>query len=189
MRAACWGVIAWLVLPGAAGAWPAPDVPGAWVALVETPLRVTGDSVGAAGLLAAPAVALVGDAIALVDATWIPPGPLDGWLSGPVHRVAMAVSWTGTSTLEALRGEDVERLPEDAATYRSAAPGVGRLDTFLSGAGALRLTVRDLLTGPALVMLHLVGANETATRVIRGRDEARTKLLGPLALTTEAMPR
>jgi hypothetical protein len=174
-----------LGLPGLAGAWTAPDVPAAWAALVETPLRVTGDSAGAAGLLCAPAVALVGDAVALVDATWLPAGPLEGWLSGPVHRVAMAVSWTGTSILETLRAEDIERLPEAMATYRGAAPGVGRLDTLLSGVGALRLAVRDLLTGPVLAMLHLGGADGVATRLERDRDEARTKLLGPLTLTGE----
>jgi hypothetical protein len=171
------------VLPGGAEAWTTPDVAHAWGSLVETPLRVTGDSAGAIGLLSAPTVALAGDAIALLDATWVPAGPLDGWLSGPVHRVAMAISWTGTSALEALRSEDIERLPENVATYRSAAPGVGRLDTFLTGVGALRLAVRDLLTGPALAMLHLAGANETAARLTRDRDEARTKLLGPLALS------
>ena len=169
-------LVALSVTPAHAGPSPAK----AWNALVETPLRTTGDLLGAAGLVSASAVALAGDGVALLDATFVPPGPLGGWVSGPVRRVAMALSWTGTGALEAFRGEDIERLPEDPATYTKAAPGRGRLDTFLSGVGAIRLAIRDLLTGPALVTLHLVGAERLAARVEQRNAEARTRLLGPL---------
>ena len=104
MRALICGVLICLVLSGRAAAWSTPDASAAWASLVETPLRVTGNVVGGAGLVAAPAVALVGDAVALVDATWVPPGPLDGWVSGPVRRLAMTISWTGTSASWAAAG-------------------------------------------------------------------------------------
>ena len=173
-------VIGLLLLAAGGDARAASDPGQAWAELVGTPLRATGDLAGAAGLVSASVIGLAGDAVGLLDATWVPPGPLDGWVSGPVHRLAMAVSWTGTSVLEALRGEDIERLPEAPATYRTAAPGRGRLDTFLTGIGALRLAVRDLVTGPGLALLTLVGAEEPAERLARSRDEARTRLLGPL---------
>jgi hypothetical protein len=170
----------WLGFAATAGA--APDPAGAWTALVETPLRVSGDAAGSVGLLAGAGIGLAGDVIAVLDATWLPPGPLEGWVSGPVHRVAMAASWAGTSVLEALRGEDIERLPEHSATYRLAAPGVGRLDTLLAGGGALCLAAQDLVSGPILALLRGVGANGAAARLVRARQENRTRLLGPLSL-------
>ncbi len=165
-----------LPLPSHAG----PEPGKAWAALVETPLKTTGDLIGAVGLISASVVALAGDGVSLLDATYVPPGPLDGWVSGPIKRLAMTLSWTGTGALEGLRGEDIERLPEDIATYRAAAPGRGRGTTFMTGIGAIRLAVRDLLTGPPRVVLHLVGANGLAGRLERGSADARTRLLGPL---------
>jgi hypothetical protein len=178
IRLAALIVLLGLPVPSHAG----PEPGKAWAALVETPLKTTGDVIGAAGLISASVVALAGDAVALIDATYVPPGPLGGWVSGPIKRLGMTLSWTGTGALEALRGEDIERLPEDPATYRTAAPGRGRLDTFLTGVGAIRLAVRDLVTGPALVVLRLVGTNALAERVERGNADARTRLLGPLPL-------
>ncbi len=169
-----------LALPHPSHAGPEPGK--AWAALVETPLKTAGDLIGAVGLISASVVALAGDGVSFLDATYVPPGPLDGWVSGPIKRLAMTVSWTGTAALEGLRREDIERLPEDVATYRSAAPGRGRGTTFMTGIGAIRLAVRDLVTGPPLVVLHLVGANGLAERLERGNAEARTTLLGPLAL-------
>lgn len=173
------GTVAFLLL-GAGPLEAAPDPGGAWAEAIGTPLRVAGDLVGAAGLGAAAVTGVGGDAVALVDATWIPPGPLGGWVSGPLHRAAMAVSHAATACLEALRDEDIERFPEARAAYLSAAPGRGRLDTFLSGAGALRLAVREAVTGPSLALLRLLGAEEQAAALARSRDEARDRLLGPL---------
>jgi hypothetical protein len=172
--------VALLALLDPTRALAAPDPLGAWSELIGTPLRVTGDLLGATGLFGAAAVALGGDALAVLDARGDPPGPM----SGPIHRVAMAVSRGGTGMMEGLRDEDIERFPEARTTYVTARPGRGRVDTLLSGVGAVRLAVRDLWSGPALAVLRLVGASGWADRVSRGRDELRTRLLGPLPAPT-----
>ncbi|MEE8557668.1 MAG: hypothetical protein V3T14_07265 [Myxococcota bacterium] len=185
VRMSGWVLAIGLMIGSQAAAWERPDLDAGWEALVETPFRVGGDLAGATGLLAAPAIALVGDALALLDATWVPEGPLHGWVSSPVYRLALAISWTGTGVLEGLRGEDIERFPEDPATYWTASAGVGRLGTCLAGVGAVRLAVRDALSGPTRVLLSLTGFRARAGRVKRAAEEARTRLLGPLPVAQE----
>ncbi len=173
-----------LALPAtASAAWP--DPVGALVDLSRAPLVVTGDAVGAVGLCAAAGIATAGDAIALVDANRFTRPLLRGIASGLVHRAALAVSWTSTGALEALRGEDIERLPEAPATYLEAAPGTGRLATFLDGLAAGRLALGDLLHAPLSVGARLVGARASADRLAVRRAEARTNALGPLPLPPE----
>jgi hypothetical protein len=104
---------------------------------------------------------------------------LRGLVSGGVHRVAFAISWSGARMLETLRREDIERLPEPAAAYLEAAYGAGRLTTLLDGLGALWLAGGDLLAGPARFGLRLVGAERAATTVETCRREAALRWLGP----------
>jgi len=168
-----------LALPLEAHAWP--DVGGALRALVATPFRVTGDAVGAVGLVTAAAVGTVGDGMALVDANRFTEPFLFGLLSGTVRRVGLGISQAATGALEGLRAEDVERLPEPREAYLDNAFGVGRLDTALTGLGTLRLGVEDLLAGPAVFALRGVGATDAARAVEGfGRDE-RIRVLGPEA--------
>jgi hypothetical protein len=157
----------------------APDPGGAAYALVDSSLRVSGDLCGGAGLLSGAGVATSADAIGLLDDNRITGPWLHGVLSRPIQRGAMALSWTGTSALEALRGEDIERLPEAPATHLEAAPFIGRLDSALSGVSALWLAGYDALTAPALAGLRLVGAAALAERLERARTEARERALGP----------
>lgn len=172
----------------AARAHAAPDVGGALRALVATPFRVTGDVLGAGGLLAASALGLCGDGIALADANrWTEP-ILFGVGSGAVRRLALGVSQGATGVLEGLRAEDVERLPEARAAYLENAPGVGRVDTALTGLGALRLGVEDALAGPALFALRAAGAREAAERVAGWARDERIGALGPLAREAAADP-
>ncbi len=119
--------------------------------------------------------------MALVDANRFTKPVLQGIPSGCVRRVALALSQGSTGLMEGLRAEDVERLPEPAAAYLDNAPGAGRFDTLLIGLGSLRLVVEDALGGPALVLLHISGANETAESVLRWTANERTRVLGPLA--------
>jgi len=176
-----------LAMPGGAAAgWP--DPPGALAAAVDMPLRAVGSAIGGVGLVGASLVALAGDAVAVIDANrWTEPW-LRGTASGVVHRGALLVSSASTSALEALRGEDIERLPEAHAAYLSAAPGVGRLDTALTGGAALRLAAGDLLSWPPLVVLRLVGAEQTADRLAASRHDARVATLGPSPLTGRDAP-
>ncbi|HKC51930.1 MAG TPA: hypothetical protein VKF60_14125 [Myxococcota bacterium] len=173
--------LALLLLAIAAPAHAAPDVGGALRALVATPFRVTGDLVGAGGLVAAAALGLCGDGISLVDANrWTEP-ILFGVGSGAVRHLALGLSQGATGALEGLRAEDIERLPEARAAYLENAPGVGRVDTALTGLGALRLGVEDALTGPAVFALRAVGARAAANRVTDWTRDERIRALGPLA--------
>ncbi len=157
-------------------------------ALVATPFRVSGDVVGAGGLLAAAALGLCGDGIALADANrWTAP-ILFGVGSGAVRRLALGVSEGATGVLEGLRAEDVERLPEAREAYLENAPGVGRVDTALTGFGALRLGVEDALAGPALFVLRAAGARDAADRVGGWARDERVRALGPLAREDAAGP-
>jgi hypothetical protein len=97
-----------------------------------------------------------------------------------VRRVALALSQGGTGLLEGLRAEDIERLPEPSVAYLENAPGAGRLDTLLIGLGSLRLAVGDAVGGPALVVLRLVGAEQTADGIDGFMRDERTRVLGPL---------
>ena len=187
VRMCGWVLAMGLMIGSPAAAWERPDLDAGWEALVETPFRVGGDLAGATGLLVAPAIALVGDALSLLDATWVPEGPLHGWVSSPLYRLALAVSWTGTGVLEGLRGENIERFPEDPATYRTAAAGAGRLDTCIAGVGAVRLAIRDVLSGPTRVLLSLAGLRARAGRVELAAEEARTRLLGPLPVAERSL--
>ncbi len=163
----------------------APDPGAAGSALVDSALRATGDVAGSAGLLTGAAVACAGDLVSLVDDNRLTRPVLHGLLSRPTHRVAMALSWGGTSLLEGLRGEDIERLPEAAPTYLEAAPFVGRVDTALSGAGALWLAVYDVATAPPLAGLRLLGTHGPADALERARTDARVRALGPEPLPPE----
>lgn len=159
----------------------APDVDGALAALVAGPLDTTGDLIGSAGLMTAGVTGLAGDGIALLDDNRYTGLVLRGFASGLVHRLAMGISWTATGALEGLRGEDVERLPEAAATYLMAAPGVGRFDTIFTGVQALELAIEDALLHPLVFVLHATGVNDTAGRLSRRLEDSRDRALGPTA--------
>ncbi|MFI5316521.1 MAG: hypothetical protein ACHQ6T_12535 [Myxococcota bacterium] len=174
------GVLALLLLALAPRAVAAPDVGGALRALVATPLRVTGDALGAGGLLAASALGLCGDGLALADANrWTEP-ILFGVASGALRRLALGVSQGSTGALEGLRAEDIERLPEPREAYLENAPGAGRLDTALTGLGALRLALEDALSGPLLFALRGAGAHAAADAVAGWSRDERIRALGPL---------
>ena len=158
-----------------------PDPSGAAEALVSTPFRVAGDAIGAVGLSAASVVGLAGDGVALLDANRFTEPVLRGIPSTCVRRVALALSQGSTGLMEGLRAEDVERLPEPGVAYLENAPGVGRLDTLLTGLGSIRLAVEDALLGPTLVLLRISGASESAESVTEWLRDERIRVLGPLA--------
>jgi hypothetical protein len=151
---------------------------------VSTPFRVAGDLIGVAGLSAAAVVGLAGDVVALVDANRFTDPVLRGIPSTCVRRVALALSQGSTGLVEGLRAEDVERLPEPSVAYLGNAPGAGRLDTLLTGLGSLRLALEDALGGPALVVLRVTGANESAESVSGWLRDDRIRVLGPLVEET-----
>jgi hypothetical protein len=157
-----------------------PDLDAAAGALVSTPFRVAGDLIGAGGLSAASLVGLAGDGVALVDDNRVTRVVLRGIPSTCVRRLALALSQGSTGLMEGLRAEDVERLPEPSAAYLENAPTAGRLDTFLTGLGSLRLAVEDAVTGPALVVLHATGAESAAESLSGWQRDERIRVLGPL---------
>ncbi|MFQ5515022.1 MAG: hypothetical protein ACE5FG_11365 [Myxococcota bacterium] len=155
---------------------------GALEALVGGTLAAAGDLAGAAGLASAALCAGVGDLVSLLDAR-APLGPLlRGVGSQTLHRLAFGLSRAGTGVLEALRAEDIERLPEPRAAYLLADPGLGRLDTALDGLASLRLGVGDLMAAPVLAGLRTLRAERADRWLTRERSEARLQALGPLAL-------
>jgi hypothetical protein len=157
-----------------------PDIGGAADALVSTPFRVAGDLVAAGGLSAASFVGLAGDGVALVDDNALSAPVLRGIASQCVRRAALALSQGSTGLMEGLRAEDVERLPEPRAAYLENAPGVGRLDTLVTGLGSLRLALEDALGGPALVLLRATGARGAADWISNLQRDERIRVLGPL---------
>jgi hypothetical protein len=167
-----------MLVAGRAAAGPDPE--GAVRALVATPFAVAGDAIGAVGLVGASAVGLCGDGLSLVDANPVTKPILFGVASGAVRRVALGLSQGSTGFLEGLRAEDIQRLPEPDAAYLENAPGVGRLDTALTGLGSVRLLVEDALTGPALFALRAVGARGPADAVSDFARAERIRVLGPL---------
>jgi hypothetical protein len=178
MRGLAAGFALWLALyPVALRAGPDPI--GAGAALVDSTLDGVGSVLGASGLLAGALVGGAGDLVQVVDGNRGSRPVLRGLVSGGVHRLAFAISWSGTRSLEVLRREEIERLPEPAAAYLDAAYGAGRLTTFMDGLGALWLGGGDLLTGPARFGLRLVGAEGTATALETSRSEAAVRWLGP----------
>jgi hypothetical protein len=186
MKGGSWLALCLLALAPQARA--APDPGGALHVLVATPFRVVGDALGAAGLVTASAVGFLGDGIALADASRFTEPVLFGLVSGGVRRAALGVSQLSTGALEGLRAEDVERLPEPREAYLDNAFGAGRLDTALTGLGALRLGLEDALAGPAVFALRAVGALGAARSVEGfGRDE-RIRVLGPLVREGDAAP-
>ncbi len=90
--------------------------------------------------------------------------------------------------MEGLRAEDIERLPEPSVAYLQNAPGAGRLDTFLTGLGSLRLALEDALAGPPLVLLRAVGARAAAEHVADWQRDERIRVLGPLAREDSEIP-
>lgn len=173
--------LAALLLGIARPAVAAPDPVGAARALVTAPLRVAGDAIGASGLVGASALGLCGDGLALADANrWTQP-ILGGIASGALRRLALGLSQGATGALEGLRAEDVERLPEPREAYLENAPGAGRLDTALTGLGALRLAAEDAVAGPILFALRGAGARSAAERVAGWTRDERIRVLGPLA--------
>lgn len=159
-----------------------PDLAGSIEVAARLPGQLAGDIVGGAGLISAATLALAADGLALLDANPVSRPVLRGFFSQVGHRAAMALSWTASGALEGLRGEDIERLPEAPATYLTAAPGVGRVDTALSGVAALGLAVHDAISGPALVLLRAIGSESLAARLATRREDARVAALGPLPL-------
>jgi hypothetical protein len=181
-----WLAVGLLALASQARAWPDPG--GALHALAATPFRVTGDAIGAAGLVTASAVGFLGDGVALVDANRFTAPVLFGLVSGSVRRAALGVSHLSTGALEGLRAEDVERLPEPREAYLDNAFGAGRLDTALTGLGALRLGLEDTLSGPARFALRGVGALDAARSVEAFERDERIRVLGPLVREADAAP-
>jgi len=151
---------------------------GSWVGSL-------GDVAGANGLLIAAGVASGGDLFALLDRNRF----TRGYPSTVIHGVARLVSAAGTTALEGLRGEDVERWPEAEATYSSAAPGYGRLDTALSGLAALRMAFSDLFLGTGTAFAIALRKDELATALAERRRTDARRLLGPPPLPTAARPR
>jgi hypothetical protein len=172
--------LALLLLAAAAPAGAAPEPGAAARALLATPFRVGGDAIGAAGLVTASALGLCADGLSLVDANHFTRPFLFGALSTPVRWLALGVSHGSTGFLEGLRAEDVERLPEAQEAYLENAPGAGRLDTALTGLGALRLGLEDAVTGPTLFALRAVGASGAAVGVSDFARAERIRVLGPL---------
>jgi hypothetical protein len=170
------GLLLLCAAPGRVAA--APDPGGALAAFAAAPLHFTGDVAGGAGLLAAGAVGLAGDGVALLDANRFTLPLLGGVASGPIHRAAHATSWASTGLMEGLRGEDLEPLPEPVALYTTAAPGLGHLESMLSGLRALALAPEDLLLHPALGLARAVGWRTAAARIETRLDESRTRALG-----------
>jgi hypothetical protein len=170
-----WCLLALPVRPAHA----APDPLGALRDLGQTPLDLAGNAVGAAGLTGASLLGLTGDVVSEIDDNRVTRPVLRGVLSGAVHRIAYGLSWSSTRFLELARREDIERLPEASATYLEAEKGAGRLDTFTTGLGCLWLAVGDVIAAPALVLLRASGASGTADGIQAGRDNARTRILGP----------
>jgi len=156
----------------------APDLPGAGRALVATPLQVSGDVVGGIGLLTAGLVATAGDAVSLVDDNPLTEHVLGGLVSGAVQHVAFATGWVGSRSMELLRGNDIERLPQPLAAY-GGAPFRGRLSQLGDGLGAFRLAIHDVLAGPALTLLRAGGAEGWSEALAQRREEARIIRLGP----------
>ena len=147
--------------------------------MLATPVDVAGDLVAGIGLLGASLIAAGGDAVALVDNNrWTAP-LLRGSASTTLHAVAFALAWGSTRTLERMRLEDIERLPEPAAAYFDVAPFAGRFDTAASGVSALALAVDDLWSGPALGLLRAAGARDTSNALEQARLENRIRALGP----------
>jgi hypothetical protein len=172
----------------ASSARAAPEPRAAVHALVTTPFRVSGDAVGAVGLAGAAALGLVGDGVSLVDANRFTEPVLFGALSRLVRTAALGLSQGSTGALEGLRAEDVERLPEPRAAYLENAPGVGRVDTLLTAVGSLELALEDLFAGPAVAVLHGVGANGPARAVAGFARDERIRVLGPLVRESDAEP-
>ncbi len=170
-------LLALLATPGAPRAAPDP-VAGA-AALLATPFQVAGDLLGGAGLIGAALVASVGDLVALADRNSVTEPLLRGAASRTVHTLAFALSWSTSRSLELLRRENVERLPEPLTAYLDVAPFAGRFDTARSGTAALGLALRDAWSGPALAAAHLAGARGAADALAQGRREARIRALGP----------
>ena len=157
----------------------APDPVGAGRALLATPFEVGGNLIGGAGLVGAALVATGGDAISLLDDNRVTSPLLRGIVSKSVQTLAFALAWTTTRSLELLRREDIERLPEPLSAYVGTARTAGRLDTALSGFSALGLALRDAWSGPALALTRAVGATGAASALESGRREARIRALGP----------
>lgn len=143
------------------------------------PLIVLGDLGGGLGLVSASISGLAGDGIALVDDNALTQSVLHGFLSQPVKRVGLGISRLSTGWLEGLRGEDIERLPESQAAYLVAAPVIGRIETFSTGARALGLGVYDLATTPIWFGAELIGIERWRTSIYRARRNARIQALGP----------
>ena len=172
--------MALLLLP--ADAWAGPDLAGAGSALVSTPLDVVGNAVGGVGLLGGALLGCVGDGISLLDRNRVTEPVLRGALSTLVHATAYGVSGASTRTLEFLRREDVERLPEQRAAYFGAVRFAGRFDTGADGVRALELAVRDAFSGPALAVLRVGGARRAGDALERSARDARVAGLGPSPL-------
>jgi hypothetical protein len=154
------------------------------IALCAGAAQAGPDPIGAGVALGDSLLDGLGDVVQVVDGNRLSRPVLRGVVSGGVHRVAFGISWSGTRSLEVLRREEVERLPEPAAAYLEAAWGAGRGTTFLDGLGALWLAGGDLLAGPARFGLRLVGAEQTATALETSRREAAVRWLGPPPLPT-----
>jgi hypothetical protein len=172
--------LALLVLGCALRAAAAPDPGGAVRAFGATPFRVSGDALGGVGLVGAAALGLCGDGLSLLDANRFTQPMLFGAVSGLVRRAALGTSQAATGALEGLRAEDVERLPEPREAYLDNAPGAGRLDTVLTGLGALQLALEDAFAGPTLAVLRAVGAQTPAAAVWGWSRDERIRVLGPL---------
>ncbi len=169
-------LVLWTIPPAA---WAGPDLPGALRTLIGAPLVMMGDAGGGLGLIGASLIATSGDVVSLVDDNRATAPILGGALSTGIQRIGLGLSGLSTGLLEGLRGEDVERLPEPPEHYLDTEPGFGRLDTALSGFGALRLAILDTLSAPLLFGSQLAGASTLSERLEHWRHEARVNALGP----------
>ena len=159
----------------------APDIDAAVDALISTPFDSAGDAVGGAGLFAAGALGLVGDAVSLLDRNaYGGELLLRGILSTPLRRTALALSQTSTGALEGLRAEDLEPFPELPASYLEGDAGdVGaRVDTLAAGLGAAGLAVVDGVLNPLLFLTHGIGLAGPAAELAAWQTDARDAWLG-----------
>lgn len=172
-----------LCTPGRSAA--APDLLGAGEALLATPFQVTGTLLGGVSLIGAALIGTAGDTVSLLDRNRVTEPVLGGIASGSIHTIAWGLQWGGTRSMELLRREDIERLPEPLAAYWDTARYAGRFDSAASGFRALGLAVNDLVAGPSLAVLRASGARGTSERLASWRRDTRIVALGPDPLPTD----
>ena len=165
-----------LAAPGTASAGPDPD--GAVRALWAIPFEASGDAIGAGGLVAASAIGLAGDIVAVIDNNRYSHVVLRGIASTAVRRSALGVSQLSTGALEGFRDDDFERFPESEATYLAPDDVMVRARTFGMGIGAVGLVIVDSVTNTGLFFTRAVGAAGANEALESAQTNARSAWVG-----------